>query len=142
MYEFLVVSWVALVGVEDDELGVVGHDERFPDIRICGASGFAIASSDVRGEGPGLARVSAGVEIYLGAGDVGGDGVACAEDGAGGERAHGHGEFVEEGLIAEAIVVGCVFYLSDLCPCGAGVSATVDGERDMWHIRTVVLPCC
>lgn len=100
MHELLVVGGVSLVGVVEDELVVIGHDERLPDIGVCGAGGGAVAIRDVRCESPGRAAGGAGVEVDGGAADVAGDGVSGAEDCAGGEGADGREEFVEEGLVA------------------------------------------
>ena len=50
------------------------------------------------------------------------------------------GEEEEEGLVAEADVVGCVGDVGDVGPCAAGVAGAVDGEVDEGWLGRVVFP--
>lgn len=74
--ELLAVGGVTLVGVEADELVVVGEEERFPDRSFAIVGDRAAALGDVAEEGPGVAVVGGVVELDVGGGEIGGDGGA------------------------------------------------------------------
>lgn len=140
MHELLVMRGVSLVGIVEHQVVVIGHDERLPDIGVCGAGGGAVTIRDVRCESPGRAAVRAGVEVDGGAADVAGDGVSGAEDCAGGEGADGRGELVEEGLVAQTLVVDGVGDAGDFGPGAAVVGATKDWEVGCGRVGAVIFP--
>lgn len=93
-------------------------------------------------EGPGVAVVFAGVEIYSCVIQIRWYGITGAQNCARFEAAYGDREHVEKGLVAETPVVDLVCYVGYFCPSFTAVGGFEDGEVDEGGFGGVVFPGC